>query len=282
MSDEDPRTRGQHALDNLGDAMHEVAETAPETAKDAARREIRAWWPRIVAANAAVSIVLAVVLALVLGEVRGQGAQIDDLQAAAEQAKPQGEAANDELERRGQEPVDIPEPGEGADLDVIVAAATARVLASIPDPSPTAAELGAAIARHMATNPPPGPSAAQLSATLAGYLATNPIPPGQPGADCDPNVRPECRGPQGEQGDQGEPGTDGDDGHTPTEGEIQVAFVSFVEANPDFLPAALCQGRGSFAPAEVRAADGGTVTGYLCITSSTPPESGPGLPILGG
>jgi hypothetical protein len=282
VSDEDPRTRGQHALDALGDAMHEVADTAPETAKAAARDELRAWWPKIVGANAAVTLVIVALIGWLAFQVLGQGAQIDDLQAAAEQAKPQGEAANDELERRGQEPVDIPEPGEGADLDVIVAAATARVLASIPDPSPTAAELGAAIARHMATNPPPGPSTAQLSATLAGYLATNPIPPGPPGADCDPAVRPECRGPQGEQGVQGEPGRDGVDGRTPTEADIQMAFVAFVEANPDFLPAALCQGRGSFGEAEVRAADGGTVTGYLCITSSTPPDDGPDLPILGG
>lgn len=282
MSDEDPRTRGQHAIDNLGDALHEVAETAPETAKAAARREIRAWWPKIVGANAAVTLVIVALLSWLAFQVLGQGVQIDNLQAAAEQAKPVGDAANRELEERGQEPVSIPEPGEGQDLDVIVAAATASVLASIPDPSPTAAELGEAIARHMATNPPPGPSAAQLSATLAGYLATNPIPPGVPGADCDPTVRPECRGPEGEQGDQGEPGRDGVDGRTPTEAEIQMAFVAFIDANPDFLPAALCQGRGSFGEAEVRAADGGTVTGYLCITSSTPPDVGPGLPILGG
>lgn len=281
MSDEDPRARGQQALGELGDAFHEVAEVAPATARVEARRELRAWWPKIVATNAAVSIVLAVVLGLLLGEVRGQAIQIDQLQQAAQQAKPQGEAANRQLEERGQEPVPIPDPGQGADLDVIVAAATARVLASIPDPTPTAAELGEAIARYMAANPPPGPSAAQLSATLAGYLATNPIPPGPAGADCDPAVLPECRGPQGEPGAQGPTGADG---HTPTEGEIQQAWVSFVEANPNFLPAALCQGRGQFARAEVRAADGGTVSGYLCITDSTPPTSSSdaGLPILGG
>lgn len=280
MSD-DPRTSGQHALDNLGEAMHDVADLAPETAKAVARKEIRAWWPWIVAANVAMTVVMFAAMALLFGQVAGQGAQIDDLQRAAQQAKPAGEAANRQLEERGQVPVPIPDPGEGADLDVIVAAATARVLASIPDPAPTAAELGEAIARYMATNPPPGPSAAQLSATLAGYLATNPIPPGPAGADCDPAVLPECRGPQGEPGAQGPTGADG---HTPTEAEIQQAWVSFVQANPDFLPTALCQGRGSFAPAEVRAADGGTVTGYLCITDSTPATSSPdaGLPILGG
>lgn len=256
---DDTRQRTSGALRNLGEAVHDVADEAPA----AARREMRRVWPWLVAGNAAVTLVLVLLLLALDTRVGTQGREIDALTAAAEQAKPHGDAANKELVERGQAPVPIPEPGQGADTEVIVATATARVLASIPDLRPTAAQLGAAVAQHMATNPLPGIGPAEVSATLAGYLATNPPPPGptgprgEPGADCDPVEVPQCQGPPGR------------DAPPPTAEQIRAEIAAYIQANPD----ALCPTGGQLRQVRLQLAGGGAVDAWTCVVTEYPPPT---------
>lgn len=258
MTEQDPHTRAETVLTDLGEAVHQAVDAAPA----AARREMRRWWPRVLAANVVLTVSLLVGALALADMVTEQGNDITALQAAAEQAKPTGDAANAKLEQRGQPPVPIPEPGTGADIEVIVNTATARVLASIPDPRPSAADLGEAVARYLADNPP-GPTPGQISAALAGYLVTNPPPSGAAGAPCDPIARPECRGPQGD------PGPPGEAGRPPTAEEIQAAVGDYIRTNPDVL----CPLGGSFAAVRVALATGGSADTWTCVVTEYPPPA---------
>jgi hypothetical protein len=261
VTNPDPRVQADTALGQLGAAVHEAVDAAPRAARSEARSEVRRWLPLLVLIN------LLATVALVLVAVDQSGA-ISELEAAAVQAKPAGDRANEELQARGQQPVPIPEPGTGADLDVIIQTATARVLASLPDTRPTDGQVGAAVARYLADHPA-GPTLAQVSRALADYLAANPPPApspgpagpsGAPGAPCDPTVIPECRGPQGDQGPRGE------DAPPPTAEEIQAAVADYIRANPD----ALCPLGGRFALARVQLAGGGSADAWTCVVTEYP------------
>lgn len=167
--------------------------------------------------------------------------------------------ANEKLAQRGQAQVPVPPPDNTT--ETLVAAATASVLASLPPaPAPTREALAEAVANYMSANPvtPLGPTLGQVSEALAGYLAVNPPPSGE----------------KGEPGEPGAPGVKGDKGDPPTAAEIQSAFVAYVNANPALLRDNLClgEGQGQYRLAtDLIAADGSRISGWLCVTSSTPP-----------
>lgn len=273
----DPRERYERGIDDLTGAIQDMGEQAPR----AARREVRRRWPGLVIANAIVTMLIVIAGVLVATHVMSRqaanDAAITALREQAQESKQQGEQANRELRQRGQLPVPIPKPGEAEDSEVIVAAATARVLASLPDPSPSAADLGRAVARWMADNPirPGRPTPQQLSESLAGYFTTHPPPSGPPG----PTGEPGPTGPPGEPGtpgEPGEPGPKGDPGPPPTQGQIQQAFGDYLRDHPD----ALCPRGGSFAQINVVLADGGTADVWSCVVSTTAPSDNRPVPPL--
>lgn len=176
----------------------------------------------------------------------------------AQQAFDAAKDANAVLSSRGQAPVPVPSPDFNDATGTIVAAATARVLASI-DTHPSAAQLGQAIADYLVANPitPAGPAPGSIAAAVGAYLAVNPPAPGE-------------QGETGETGPEGAPGKDGADGHTPTAQEIQDAFVAYVTAHPDVIRIALCGTGQDFQTAkELVGADGTRYTLFGCIISTT-------------
>jgi len=203
---------------------------------------------------------------------------VSALRQQAEQFKQQGDQANAQLAQRGQSPVPIPNPGSTDDINVIVAAATAKVLASLPDLHPTAAQLGQAVAQYMAANPvsPLSPSPSQIAASLAGYFATNPPPPGPTGPTGPSGARgaPGVTGEPGPTGPAGPEGPAGPPGPAPTESEIQQAFTDYIRDNPN----ALCPQGGAFAQIRVLLADGGSADTWTCVVATYGPGRGD-LPI---
>lgn len=176
----------------------------------------------------------------------------EDNKKLSQAAYDQAQEANRALAQRGQPQVPVPPVSSEDPTETIVAAATARVLASLPDLRPTAAELGQAVAGYLALNPitPSGPSIGQISQALAGYFAVNPPPPGPAGADGaagkdgvnGQDGKPGADGTKGDKGDPGEPGA------TPTAEQIQAAVC----------PA------GSFQQVQVLSTNG-VVTIYTCL-----------------
>lgn len=189
----------------------------------------------------------------------------------AESAYSSAQDANRALQNRGQAPVPLPPPGDEDPTDTIVAAATARVLAQLPDTRPTAGQLAQAVAEYFILNPV-GPTPGQLSSSLAKYFADNPPPPGPAG----PSGQRGAPGQDGQPGADGQPGKDGVDGRTPTAEDIQREFVAYVQANPEFLPQQVCRNYGqNFNQAkDLVAADGTQYTLYGCITEVKPPVTG--------
>jgi hypothetical protein len=234
----------------------------------------RHYWPRRVVPLLAVmctlfSLITGVVVANLYDRQSTTEAGLSALRLQAEQAKPSGDKANQELADRGQPQVPIPTPGTAPDSDVIVSAAAARVLASLPV-YVTKADLGQGIAEYLAANPvaPAGPTPSQLASAIAGYFATSPAPSGPSGAT----------GQNGEPGQPGQPGQvgpKGDKGDPPTVEEIQAAFVQYVQDHPD----ALCPRGGSFAQLRVQLADGGSADTWQCVVA-TYPASTTDTPIL--
>ncbi|WP_143268498.1 hypothetical protein [Amycolatopsis vastitatis] len=249
-------------MNELRQGVLEVAEEAPRQARQAARAEFRRAWKWGVLACFLVSLMVALATGVAVLNLYGRAESTDAAVAAlrqqAEQSKAQGDQANAELTQRGQTPVPIPEPGKVDDSEVIIAAATARVLASMPTPQPSTSDLGQAVARYLAANPPApqAPTAQQLAASLAGYFATSPPPSGPPGPAGEPGPR----------GAAGQDGQDGQDGHTPTRNEIEAAFVGYLQANPT----ALCPRGGTFAQLRVVLADGGVADTWQCVVTTTP------------
>lgn len=158
--------------------------------------------------------------------------------ARAEEAYAAAALANEELKRRGQPPVPVPRPSEENTPETLVAAATARVLASLPDSGRyTAQDLGQAVAFYFVANPPSIP-AELIADRVANYLRVNPVPspaPGQDGRDGDPGMD----GDDGQPGDKGDPGNPGP---PPTAAEIMAAVNQAVADNPSLL----CAGKGTF------------------------------------
>src|SRR5437764_2582900 len=190
-------------MDEVREAVHEVADTAPSQARDVAKREGRRWYLQSVAAAVFVAFIVATAAAggvlYLFSRQASTDAAVSQLRQIATDAKQQGDAANTRLAQRGEAPVPIPQPGTAPDSDVLVAAATARVLASIPvQEKPTASTLGAAIAQFLAANPPStvGPTPQQIAEALAGYLTVNPPPSGPAG----PSGSSAVPGTYGEQG----------------------------------------------------------------------------------
>lgn len=146
------------------------------------------------------------------------------------------EEANRDLQARGQQP--IPHPPDLEASETLVAAATARVLATLPPaPTPSAQQVGDAVASYMVTHPV-GASPTLVAQQVAGYLAANPPPAGPQGEKGDAGDK----GEPGDEGPPGEPGEKGEPGRTPTAEEIVAAFSQAAAQNPDLL----CAGKGKF------------------------------------
>lgn len=256
----------------VADAVAEARAEARDEAAAAVRREFwTVYWPRrVVPVVAVLALLFSIGAVWVLSGVTSRqdatDAAVSVVRENANKAKDAGDRANAQLAARGQAGVPIPQPGQAADVDVIVSAATAQVLAALPNMRPGAGALGEAVARWFAANPinPPGPTPLQLSAALAGYLATNPPPPGPQGEQGEPGER-------GETGQKGDKGETGEPGHTPTTAEIQAAFADYLRDHPD----ALCPSGGTFAQLSVATGDGGTADVYTCVVATYPPPSSP-------
>lgn len=172
-------------------AVEQLRHDAHAETNATAGAAVRRWVPYTVIASLLVSMLTAVtVLAAstsVLHRVDANDAAVAEVRKLAEDAKTAGDVANEALLQRGQPPVPIPEPGEAEDSDVLVAAATARVLAMLPDTTPTADDLYAAVGTYMAANASRfGPTPQQITEGLTAYLAEHPIPAGPPGVDGEP------------------------------------------------------------------------------------------------
>lgn len=266
---EDQRADG--AVETARAGVHMLAEIADEEARQVAADEVRRWWPRII-----ISVAVVVVL-IVLGggyaivdlyfRSSATSAALTTLQQA-QQAKTAGDKANGELAQRGQPQVPIPTPGTAPDTDVIVASAAARVLASLPDTSPSSSALGQAVARYVAANPiaPAQPTPVQISSALAGYFATNPPPSGPPGPT----------GAPGQPGANGQPGADGAPGRGPTAEEIEAAVGAYFRDHPE----ALCPNGGSIAQLRVQLADGGSADTWTCVVTTYPAPTTTTTPVL--
>lgn len=159
----------------------------------------------------------------------------------AEQAYAAAQLANEELKRRGQQPVALPSPSEDNAPETLVAAATARVLASLPEgASYDAQALGRAVASYFLANPVTVPPEL-VSARVADYLVRNPPPAGEDGVDGEDGEDGK-NGADGKAGADGLPGPKGDQGPPPTGAEIMAAFSQAAQENPSLL----CAGKGSF------------------------------------
>lgn len=250
------------AIDALMGAMNEeTVAVAEQAAVASAARSARRWLPFIVAGVMLVSLLMSSAVAIAVAQLFARQAQVaaavSETRQLAESAKAAGDAANAELVRRGQTPVPIPQPGQVQDSEVLVAAAAARVLQSLPNVAPTATDLAAAVSAYVAANPGRvGPSPQQVADAIAAYFAVTPPPSGPPG----PSGVPGEPGTPGTQGERGEPGP------PPTAEEIRAALSDYLRDNPD----ALCPRGGSFSQLTVRLADGGTADTWACVVQVSP------------
>lgn len=243
------------------------------------------YWPRRVLPIVVLLIVVfgggvSWVVVSLYGRQNATEAAVTALRTQAETSKAQGDQANAQLQQRGQAPVPIPAPGATDDMQVIVAAATAKVLASLPDLHPTASQLGQAVAEYMAAHPvnPLAPTPGQISAALAGYFATAPPPSGPPGPTGASGAQGPTgqAGPSGEQGPPGPQGPQGDPGPAPTEQQIQQAFNDYIKTHPD----SLCVQGGSFTEIRVQLTNGGSADQWVCVVQTYPsPTPSPILPL---
>lgn len=251
MSD-DRKTDIAHVMD-IGSTA--ITDTAQEIARRPDRREVIKIAFALVVVVSLFMCGVAIWVATAANSTSAQSAAAaqaavataQDNRKLAQTAYDQAVAANRTLAERGQPQISVPAPTGGDPTNTIVSAATARVLASLPDPRPTAAALGQAIATYLSLNPvtPAGPTVAQLSTALAAYFALNPPaagPRGEPGAP-------------GKDGINGVDGARGADGATPTAEQIQAAVC----------PA------GAFATIDVPTTDGGTASIYTCLVNRTSP-----------
>jgi hypothetical protein len=161
-----------------------------------------------------------------------------EIRKRADDAYAAAQAANEQLKQRGQQPVPVPRPTDTQSIDTIVAAATAKVLASLPAAvaaPPSAASIAGAVAGYFAANPPPTVTPTQVANAVAAYLAANPPKAGADGA-AGPTGPPGPAGPAGAKGDKG------DTGPPPTAQQIMDAFNQAALNSPSIL----CAGKGAF------------------------------------
>jgi hypothetical protein len=258
------------ALD--AEVRQQTTSTVEQTAEASADRTNRRWLPYIMISVAVVSALMSSAIGVLVAQVYPRldqaEASVSEVRRIAEAAKVSGDAANEDLKRRGQPPVPIPDP-KTDDTSTIVAAATAQVLASLPDMRPTADDIAAVITRWVADRPGVfNPSPQQIGEQVAGYLAVNPPPSGPPGEP----------GQAGEPGRDGVDGRDGERGPPPTADEIKAAIADLVRDNPD----ALCPRGGTFAQLNIRLADGSTAETWTCVVQvqTTTTTADPTPPLL--
>lgn len=261
-----------HEDDDLSQSVANLAKAQREEAVEDAQRAF--WhhaWPRIVTAIAVLALVIgagaSVLVYNLWGRQNATEVAVTALRQQAEQSKTSGDRANQQLEQRGQAPVPIPQPGTTEDINVIVASATAKVLASLPDLHPTATQLGQAVAQYMAANPvnPLAPTPSQISAAIAGYFAVSP-PPSGPEGKTGPSGAAGPSGVAGATGAAGPTGAQGPPGPAPTEAQIQQAFTDYINSHND----ALCPQGGSFAEIRVQLANGGSADTWTCVVQTYP------------
>jgi hypothetical protein len=229
------------------------------------------WKAAFVVAVFAIAISVGI-SSIALNQIADQRAAVTAQQQAQAEIKKRADdayaaavAANEQLKQRGQQPVPVPKPTDTQTADTIVAAATARVLASLPptvSTPPTAASIAAAVAGYFAANPVPQVTPTQIANAVAAYLAANPPrngAEGQPGAAGTPGAdgAPGATGPAGPKGDKGDPGP------PPTEQQIMDAFNSAAASNPSIL----CAGKGTFTQLDgVRVDDPSNPLGHKSVT----------------
>lgn len=197
---------------------------------------------------AAVAIAVAVPAATSASHTQATAAAADQTARASQQRAEEAYAAavlaNEELERRGQQPVPVPPPSDGNTPETLVAAATARVLASLPEARAySAQDLAQAVAGYFVANPP-SVSAEVIADRVSRYLRANPPPAGDPGEQGEPGADGQDGQPgaDGKPGADGQPGAEGKQGPPPTAAEIMAAFNQAVADNPSLL----CAGKGTF------------------------------------
>lgn len=182
-----------------------------------------------------------------------------DIKKRADDAYAAAVAANEQLKERGQQPVPVPKPTDTQSTDTLVAAAAAKVLASLPptvSSPPTAASIAGAVAGYFAANPPPTVTPVQIANAVAAYLAANPPKNGADGAAGGTGPA----GAAGPAGPQGEPGTQGP---SPTSQQIMDAFNAAAASSPDIL----CAGKGRFTQLDgVRVDDPNNPLGHKSVT----------------
>lgn len=209
-----------------------VEKTATEAAQRASRRYglVGALFAALIAVGVAVlSLSVAQAAAGEAGEAR---ALSSSAQQTVNDALAKLEAANEQLEARGQEPVQA--PPDPAPAEAIQAAVLAQVLAQLP-PAPTAEQVAAVvqpavaaqvvgpsreqIARLVADYFAQNPTAAQIQAAVDNFLARNPPERGPKGdkGDSPPCLSEpaQCRGQDGTNGSAGQDGQDGQRGPAP-------------------------------------------------------------------
>lgn len=228
---------GLQGLRESVNAASVVPRQAVREAREETDRRARWFWlPLVVVAAVGASALTAMfmyfVLAPQIDTIRVQQTATvtaaQEVERIAREAADQAAFANDVLAERGQATVPVPAVGQAQDADVLVAAATARVLASLPDAQPvTAGAIAQAVADYMTRNPltPASPTAGQIADAVAAYLIVNPPPAGAPGATG-------ATGATGERGEQGEMGLPGEAGPPPTAEEIRAALDSYLTDNP--------------------------------------------------
>lgn len=250
----EPERRLHEGLQGLREQV-EAAAVVPRRARREAREETdrrarRFWLPLVLVAAIGSSALTAIGTYVWLGPQldalrtaqTATRAAADEIRRIAEEAALDAGAANNELAQRGQEQVPVPAPGEASDSEVLVAAATARVLAALPDSQPvTAGAIAAEVANYLTRNPPTavGPTMGQIADAVAAYLQANPPPRGQDGQDGRDGddgddgrdgVTPPCMSEPNQC--RGEDGQDGEAGRTPTADEIRAALDAYFVDNP--------------------------------------------------
>lgn len=176
-----------------------------------ARRESRKYglWGAVFAALIAVGIsVLAVSLAEKASANADQAAlSAQSAQHTVDDALAELNAANKQLQERGQAPVQAPADPDPS--EAIQAAVLAKVLAQLPA-APTAEQV-AAVLQPAVVAQVTGPTRDQLAQLVADYFAQNPTAAQiQAAVDNYLNRNPPAPGPKGDKGDDGKAGKDGD------------------------------------------------------------------------
>lgn len=182
-----------------------------KTATEAAERTSRRYGLVATLFAALIAVGVAVLSLSVAQAAAGEAGEARALSSAAKQtvndALAKLDAANEQLEARGQEPVQA--PPDPAPADAIQAAVLAQVLAQLP-PAPTAEQVAAVVQPAVAAQVV-GPSRDQIAQLVADYFAQNPTAAQIQAAVDNYLIRnPPERGPEGAAGKDGENGKDGE------------------------------------------------------------------------